>query len=185
MTFSGAANEAHRSVNRAQVGVLRASLTREFLDWRPPQVADYARFVGTGRYAPSQSEDSVLGDIRRLLDEAERGMPGLRAVVGREGDGRVPTMLPFEVSHDSAVVRAVSGAFGRVRGEPQLLGPVRPYCFYGTDAAHLLHRAGMSGIVCGPGGRYNTMPDERVDVADYLDAIRIYGRAMLEICEEA
>ena len=34
----------------------------------------------------------------------------------------------------------------------------------------------MPGIVCGPGGRYNTMPDERVDIVDYLDAIRIYLR---------
>ena len=32
----------------------------------------------------------------------------------------------------------------------------------------------MEGVVCGPGGRYNTMPDERVDIADFIDAIRIY-----------
>ena len=43
----------------------------------------------------------------------------------------------------------------------------------------------MEGIVCGPGGRYNTMPDERVDVADYLDMIRIYLLTILEICEVA
>lgn len=33
------------------------------------------------------------------------------------------------------------------------------------------------------GGRYNTMPDERVDIADYLDMIRIYLLTILEICE--
>ena len=54
--------------------------------------------------------------------------------------------------------------------------------FYGTDAAHLRHRAGMPGIVCGPGGRYNTMPDERVDIPDYLDAIRIYLLTILDVC---
>ena len=37
--------------------------------------------------------------------------------------------------------------------------------------------------MCGAGGRYNTMPDERVDVVDYLDAIKIYLLAMLEIAE--
>ena len=52
-------------------------------------------------------------------------------------------------------------------------------------AAHLLHRAKMEGIVCGPGGRYNTMPDERVDIPDYLDMIRVYMLAMLDICEPA
>jgi acetylornithine deacetylase len=40
----------------------------------------------------------------------------------------------------------------------------------------------MEGVVCGPGGRYNTMPDERVDVADYLDMVRIYLLCMTDIC---
>lgn len=43
----------------------------------------------------------------------------------------------------------------------------------------------MEGVVCGPGGRYNTMPDERVDIRDYLDAVRLYLLTMLEICELA
>ena len=36
-------------------------------------------------------------------------------------------------------------------GEP--VGGVPPG-FYGTDAAHLQHAAGMQGVVCGPGGRF-------------------------------
>ena len=55
----------------------------------------------------------------------------------------------------------------------------------GTDAAHLQHVAKMEGIVCGPGGRYNTMPDERVDIPDFLDMIRVYMLAILDICEAA
>lgn len=43
----------------------------------------------------------------------------------------------------------------------------------------------MQGVVCGPGGRYNTTPNERVDIADYLDMVRIYLLTMLEICEAA
>lgn len=43
----------------------------------------------------------------------------------------------------------------------------------------------MEGVVCGPGGRYNTMPDERVDIADYLDMIKIYMLCILDICEPA
>ncbi|MDX1431817.1 MAG: M20/M25/M40 family metallo-hydrolase [Gammaproteobacteria bacterium] len=182
LTFSGAANAAHASVNRANIGVIRGSLTPEFHDWRPPQVADFVRMAGTARYAPSQSEESVLADIRALLDTLEAEVPGLRAKVEKQYAGERPSMLPFEVSLDEPIVRTVASAYERVRGDAQSLGPVAPYCFYGTDAAHLLHRAGMPGIVCGPGGRYNTMPDERVDVADYLDMIRIYMLAMLEHC---
>jgi len=182
ITFSGAASEEHRSVNRAHVGVLRGSLSPEFHDWRPPQVADYVRLLGSARYAPSQSEEGVMRDLRRLLDDLEREMPGLKCRLSREGQGKRPDMLPFEVKRESAIVQAVSKAYREVRGAPQPLGALKPYCYYGTDAAHLLHRAKMEGIVCGPGGRYNTMPDERVDVPDYLDMIKIYMLAILEIC---
>jgi acetylornithine deacetylase len=89
------------------------------------------------------------------------------------------------VARDSKIVGAVSRAFRAVRHTEQPSGAVAPYCFYGTDGAHLQHRAKMEGIVCGPGGRYNTMPDERVDVPDYLDMIRIYMLTMLEICQTA
>jgi hypothetical protein len=36
-----------------------------------------------------------------------------------------------------------------------------------------------------PDGRYNTMPDEGVDIAGYLDMVRIYLLTMLDICEAA
>ena len=185
MTFSGAANPDHLSVNRCNVGVVRGSLTPEFHDWRPPQIADYVRLAGTARYAPSQSEESVLRDIREALDELENAMPGLKSKVIRDPGGQAgprPKMLPFEVPRDASIVGVVSSAYQEVRGTPQPLGAVRPYCFYGTDAAHLLHRAHMEGIVCGPGGRYNTMPDERVDVADYIDMIKVYMLCMLDVC---
>jgi acetylornithine deacetylase len=52
-----------------------------------------------------------------------------------------------------------------------------------TYAGHLYKELGKEGIVCGPGGRYNTMPDERVDIVDYLDMIRVYMLTILDICE--
>ncbi|MCG8355513.1 MAG: M20/M25/M40 family metallo-hydrolase [Kiloniellales bacterium] len=183
MTFSGAANDKHLSVNRANVGVLRGALSREFHDWRPPQIADFVRLTGTARYAPSQSKESVLADFRALLDRLEADTPGLRATV-RAGDAEKghPSMLPFEVADDACIVRTVNAAYREIRGADQPTGALRPPAFYGTDAAHFLHRAGMEGIVCGPGGKYNTMPDERVDRADYLDAVRLYLLAIIDIC---
>jgi acetylornithine deacetylase len=90
-------------------------------------------------------------------------------------------MPPFEVARDAAIVRAVNDAHMAIRGTAQPTGAITPPSFYGTDASHLA-AAGMQGVVCGPGGRYNTMPDERVDIADYLDAVRIYMLAMTRIC---
>lgn len=185
ITFSGAANAEHASINRANIGVIRGSLSPEFHDWRPPQVADFVRMSGTVRYGPSQSIDSVLADLRSLLDDLEVEIPGLKTTVVKQFADERPSMLPFEIEKSAPIVTSVSNAFKAVRNSDQQLGPVKPYCFYGTDAAHLQSRAGMPGIVCGPGGRYNTMPDERVDIVDYLDAIRIYLLTILDVCEVA
>ena len=183
MTFSGAANDVHRSVNRANVGTIRGSLSREFHDWRPPQVADFARLTGTVRYAPSQSQESVLADLRILLDTLESEFPDLRATVkAGHSESGYPAMRPFEVDRDSRIVTATTTAYRRLRGEDQAIGAVPPPCFYGTDAAHFQHMTGMEGIVCGPGGKYNTMPDERVELRDYLDAVRLYLMLIVDIC---
>jgi acetylornithine deacetylase len=183
MTISGAAGALHKSVNRANIGTIRGSLSREFHDWRPPQVADFVRLTGTVRYAPSQNEDSVLADVRGVLDRLEEEFPGLRASVSAEhaATGR-PVMLPFEVDPSARIVAATNDAYKRLRGTDQPTGAPRPPCFYGTDAAHFQHLAGMEGIVCGPGGKFNTMADERVELRDYLDAVRLYLMVILDIC---
>jgi len=183
MKFSGAANKEHLSVNRANIGTIRGSLSREFHDWRPPQVADFVRLTGTARYAPSQTQESVLTDIRKKLDHLETEFPGLRAKVYSEQtqSGR-PLMKPFEVSKKSRIVLATNKAYKYIRKKDQPTGAMAPPCFYGTDAAHFQHLVGMEGVVCGPGGKFNTMPDERVELKDYLDAVRIYILLIMDIC---
>ena len=184
MTFSGAASDLHRSVNRANVGVFRGALSREFHEWRPPQIADFARLSGTARYAPSQSKESVLADFRIELDKLESEFPGLKTkVYAQESKTKRPSMSPFEVAPDARIVKTLNQAYSDLRSEAQPTGAVRPPAFYGTDAAHFYRMLGMEGIVCGPGGKYNTMPDERVELRDYLDAVRLYLAAILEICE--
>ena len=183
ISFSGALNKEHESVNRANIGVIRGALSPEFHDWRAPQVADFVRLLGSARYAPSQSEASVLEELRSALDDLETRYPGLKTKVFKHQAEEKPSMLPFEVSRESRLVKTLNKSYKLVRGESQPTGPIPPACFFGTDAAHFQHRLGMEGIVCGPGGRYNTMPDERVDIPDYLDMIKIYMLAILEICE--
>ncbi|WP_439579616.1 M20 family metallopeptidase [Elioraea sp.] len=182
MTFSGAPSEAHLAINRCHVGVVHGALGHDLAEWRPPQVADFVRIRGSARYAPGQSEAQVLADMRAVLDDLERRFPGLKATLTPEHLVGRPMMPTFEVARDSPIVQAVNRAYWMVRGTDQPTGAILPPGFYGTDAAHLKHEAGMEGVVCGPGGRYNTMPDERVDIPDYLDMIRIYLLAILEIC---
>ena len=182
LKFSGAKSPEHEKINRVHVGVMHGALGKELHEWRPPQVADYVKIKGSGRYAPGQTEEGALADLRAELDALERRHPGLKATVVIEtATGRV-TMPSFEVATDNPIVEAINSAYQQVRGEKQPTGAITPPGFYGTDAAHLYRMGGMPGVVCGPGGRYNTMPDERVDIVDYLDMVRIYILTILRIC---
>lgn len=185
LTFSDAPTEEHRSINRVHVGTIHGALGRDLHEWRPPQVADFVRLTGSGRYGPGQTEGNALADIRRVLDALVARWPGLKASVHTQKSEGRPIMPAFEVSRDSRIVTALNAAYAAVRMAPQPTGPLTPAGFYGTDAGHLYKHGGMEGVVCGPGGRYNTMPDERVDIPDYLDMIRIYLLTMCDICEVA
>lgn len=185
MTFSDAPSDEHRSINRVHVGVIHGALGRDLHEWRPPQVADFVRLKGSGRYGPGQSEANALADLRRVLDGLESRWPGLKAHLSTESVQGQPTMPAFEVARDARIVTAINAAHLAVRGTAQPTGAITPPGFFGTDAGHLYAHGGMEGIVCGPGGRYNTMPDERVDIADYLDMIRIYLLTICDICEAA
>lgn len=185
MKFSNAPSPEHEGINRVHVGVVHGALGRDLHEWRPPQVADYVRIKGSGRYAPGQSEEGALADMRRELRALEQRFPGLATTLTPEHQVGRPAMPAFEVAKDSPIVRAINAAYRTVRGKEQPTGAITPPGYYGTDAGHLFQKAGMEGIVCGPGGRYNTMPDERVDIADYLDMVRIYLLTMLSICEVA
>lgn len=183
MIFSGARSPEHAGINRVHVGVVHGALGRDLHEWRPPQVADFVLLKGSGRFAPGQTRAGALADIERILRDLEQRFPGLAARAAAEA-GRAG-MPAFEVSRDSRIVQALNRAYRTVRDHEQPTGAITPPGFYGTDAGHLYEKAGMQGVVCGPGGRYNTMPDERVDIADYLDMVRIYLLTILDICETA
>jgi acetylornithine deacetylase len=184
ITFSGARSPEHERVNRGHIGVVHGALGRDLEEWRPPQVADFLRLRGSARYTPGQTVESVLADLQALLDQLCAQFPGLQAKLINDSDNQ-PLMPPFEVPVDSPIVQAVNAAYLQVRGEPQPTGIITPPAFFGTDAAHFYQRLGMQGVVCGPGGKFNTMPDERVHTRDYLDMVRVYILAILSICEVA
>ncbi|MGB9095311.1 M20 family metallopeptidase [Erwinia sp.] len=183
MTFSGAQSDEHLKVNRGHIGTVHGALGRELEEWRPPQVADFVRMKGSARFAPGQTIAGVLADIQAVLDALCLKHPGLKATLFDDGERDKPTMLPFEVSPESRIVKAMNQAYLTVRQQPQPTGVITPPAFYGTDAAHFYQRAGMEGVVCGPGGKFNTMPDERVHIVDYLDMVRVYLLAILDICQ--
>ena len=146
-------------------------------------MADFVRLKGSGRYGPGQTQENALADMRRVLYALCARRPGLKASVRTEVSEGRPIMPAFQVAKDSPIVLALNAAYKSIRGTDQPTGAITPPGFFGTDACHLYALGGMTGVVCGPGGKYNTMPDERVDISDYLDCIRIYLLTMCAICE--
>ena len=164
---------------------MHGALGKDLHEWRPPQVADFVRLKGSGRYGPGQTQENALADMQRVLDALCIRHPGLKAKVRTEATEGRPIMPAFEVPKDSPIVTSLNAAYKALRGNEQPTGAITPPGFFGTDAGHLYKHGGMTGVVCGPGGKYNTMPDERVEITDYLDCIRLYLLTMCAICEIA
>ncbi|KUJ12393.1 Zn-dependent exopeptidase [Mollisia scopiformis] len=180
MTFSGAKSEDHKRCNRCLVGVVHGALGKKLEEWRPSQVADVCRLAGSARYAPGQTKEGVMRDIEETISRVlSEKCPGVKFELRQRFE---PTMPAFEVSADSRIVKSLNKGYHDVRGEEQPTGVLKPTCFYGSDAGHLYKQLGMEGIVCGPGGKYNTRPDEKVDIPDYLDCIRMFMRVIVDIC---
>ncbi len=181
MSFSGPDRADYRGLRRVGVGVIRGGLGPEYHDWRPSLLADRCTIKFSARYSPGQTPEMVIDDIRALIARLQKADPDLIAAVRLNQGGQRMLMGPFEVAQDADIVQTVARAHREVTGEVPKIGAIAPYKFYGTDAAHLSH-AGMVGLVYGPGGKYNTMPDERVELRDLFTAARVYARVIVETC---
>lgn len=182
LQFPSAGSEDHKKVTRCHVGTLRAALTEEFDESRRVQVADFARLTGSCRHAPSQARETVVPILQELVDKvcsSQGAVIGLAREYLRPG---AKPMLPFEVSRSAPIVRSMNRNYLALTGKSQLTGAIPPACYFNSDASHLQNYAGIiDGIVCGPGGRYNTMPDERVDIEDFLLAVRLYAEVIADL----
>lgn len=181
LTFNGAANDEDRSLNRVNIGVVRAGVSRQLLDWRPQQLADACIVKCAGRFGPSQTLDQAMSDIQTVLDSLHDEDPNFEAELRLVEENRI-FMPPFKVQHEAAPVRVLSDVHHKIAGVPAKVGMHTPSKFFGSDAAHLA-AAGMTGLLYGPGGKFNTMPDERVAIQEMEIASKAYAAAMNDLTE--
>lgn len=181
LTFSGAATDSDRLLNRINIGVIRAGVSRQLLDWRPQQLADVCVVKCAGRFGPSQTLDQAMRDIQDVLDRLSAEDPAFVAELKLVEENRI-FMPPFKVGHDALPVVALSDAHREISGAAAKIGMHTPAKFFGSDAAHLAE-AGMTGVLYGPGGRFNTMPDERVAISEMEIASKVYAAAVINVTE--
>jgi acetylornithine deacetylase len=177
----GSMASEHPELVRINVGSLRAGMSEQLLDTRASIVPDRAVMLVACRYPPDCTADDLLAAVEQAAQGALKDHPGTRLRISRHHPWGDLEMLPFAADPDSVVVKALGRAHEQTRGTAQATGVIRPHAYFGSDAAHLLHRAGVRGVVCGPGGRYNTMPDERVDLVDYFDSVRMHMALLADL----
>jgi acetylornithine deacetylase len=156
------------------LGSIVGGIGPEYASWRPALCPDRCSFLVDVRTIPGQTPEHVLADARRLVAGMSAVDPTFQAEVDL-AEGHIP-MIPFEVPDDAPLVQRVAEAHTAIRGEAPVVGDTGPSRFAGADSGHLL-AAGITGLLYGPGGRYLSMPDERVLAADVVDVARVYALA--------
>ena len=144
------------------------------------------------RFGPGQTHDDVRQAFSTAIASVQNTFPALQASIIFE---QIETMPSFQVDKSSYIVKRLNAAYTAVRPhDKQPTGALPPQCYYGSDAGHLYTKLGLEGVVCGPGGKYNTMPDERVEVSgrvflsadreivDYMDCVRMFIRLIMDVC---
>lgn len=180
LRFKSADDLAAAGLNRMNIGAIKGGLGQDYIDWRIPQLPDLCTLKVALRYAHSQTRESVIADIQAMLDGLEAQDPRLTARIELSPKLAMP---PFFVSVDEPIVQAVRRAHVVELGQEPRVGAIAPYKFYGTDAAHLA-AAGIKGVVYGCEGKYNTMPDERVELVELYAAAQVYADTIMKICNE-
>jgi len=168
----------YEGLPRLNLGVIRGGMTPAVLTWRSSLVPDYCEMIYDLRIVPGQSPESVLIDLRRLLDHLRAEDPDLR--VDAELVKEHIYFPPFEVPQDSPIVTTMATAHRDVFGRPAEVGALAPTKYAGADSAHM-HAAGIPGVMYGPGGKYLSVPDERVEVEHIVKASQVYALAVSRV----
>ena len=147
---------------------------------QPSTVAAFCRVAADRRTVPGETFETVVAELRELLERVEAEIPGLRTEV-RRMPGGMATMehLPAIIPADHAVAKAARAACERVRGRPEsdLAFPAW------TDASLLFNFGGIPCVILGPGDlALAHTPRESIALEEVGEAARIYAATALEFC---
>jgi len=139
-------------------------------------VSDKSRIEYAIWHAPQDSPEQVKQEVEEQIALFAQTDPWLR-----EHPPKVEWLLwwpPYDVPADAPICNSVAAAYEAVIGEP-----VKYYGFAAVDDAAFLNRAGIPAINIGPGDvRLAHAPDEHVEIAELIDAAKIYALSIVEWC---
>lgn len=140
------------------------------------QVPDRCTISLDLRLLPSQDPYDVRKQIIAMVDELAVGDPRIRADVEFSPHWLSGPRLPYEISTDAPIARAVSDAVRSTGEEPTFRG-----IQFWTDMVPL-RRAGIEAVNIGPGTSPYNWADEWVETRKYLEIVEVYAAAAAAWC---
>jgi len=147
---------------------------------QPSTVAASCVLTADRRSVPGETYEQMRAELESLLAEVEAELPGLRTSLRRLPGGMATLEhLALKTAPSEAVVQAAVAARVRVCGGAGELGAFAAW----TDGALLSAFAGIPTLILGPGDlAVAHSPVESVEIAEVIDAARIYAVAAATFC---
>ena len=150
---------------------------------QPSTVAASCVLTADRRSIPGETFELMCAELESVLAAVEAEMPGLGTTLRRMPGGMATLEhVALKTSPSEAIVDAVAAARRRVCGRAGELGAFPAW----TDGALLAAFAGIPTVILGPGDlAVAHSPEESVEIAQVIDAARIYAVTGAEFCGRA
>jgi len=161
-----------KQLNIIHIGSVRSGLGENFSDDRPPQVSDNAIIYGSVRFTNFDDITNINNQITQII--SKYNILYKNADINFTIQSNNPIMPPIKTNLSKNTINLINQSNKLIKNSNSIIGQILPYSLYGTDAGHIVNKLKIPGFVMGSGGKYNTQPDERVLLDDYIDNIRLY-----------
>jgi acetylornithine deacetylase/succinyl-diaminopimelate desuccinylase family protein len=147
---------------------------------QPSTVAASCVLTADRRSLPNETFELMCAELESVLAAVEAEIPGLRTTLRRLPGGMATLEhVALKTSPSEAVVEAAKAGRRTVCGRAGKLGAFPAW----TDGALLAAFGGIPTLILGPGDlAVAHSPEESVEIAQVVDAARIYAVAASEFC---
>lgn len=177
---------------RLNVGSIIGGRGQDYVLIEPPYIPDLCSIMVDVHFVPGQTVDSIVADIRRVLDPLQAEDPELNYEIeipppeSFKGRRRL-VMDPLDVPRDSDVVKTVARSHERVTGQPpRNIGALLPYSYSADDTCHLWN-SGIPCVLYGPGVIRGSADedDSCVLISEMVECSKVLAITALDVCNRA
>ena len=161
-----------KKLNIIHIGSVRSGLGENFSDDRPPQVSDNAIIYGSVRFTNFDDITNINYQIEQITSKYNSVYKNADIKFTIQSNN--PIMPPIKTNLSKNTINLINKSNKLIKNSNAIIGQILPYSLYGTDAGHIVNKLKIPGFVMGSGGKYNTQPDERVLLDDYIKNIKLY-----------